>query len=267
MSYSIEKYKRDIADLIDRGAKLLHAMEYECDPIGFRKSHKSQEEFDEYVRSLPSFKLEYQSWYSEARLVLNQLLPDRLADFIRYYEPQEGRKLLSFESYRIADYIIGLIRKSGQQVIVNTSAAIPRMKQQLAIVIALESRFESSLFDIRLHLQAEMFDDELDAAKYLLDNNFVRGAGALAGVVLERHLKQVCSSRSVAIAKKQTISKINDALRDNKIINPTEWRLIQLLGDYRNSCDHSHDEEPTKTDVDSLIEGVNKIIKTVMISQ
>lgn len=41
------------------------------------------------------------------------------------------------------------------------------------------------------------------------------------------------------------------------------FRHIQLLGDLRNKCDHKKDAEPTKQEIDDLIGGAEKIIKTV----
>jgi hypothetical protein len=41
------------------------------------------------------------------------------------------------------------------------------------------------------------------------------------------------------------------------------WRYIQHLGDIRNTCDHSHETEPTIAQVDDLISGVKKIVKTL----
>ena len=43
----------------------------------------------------------------------------------------------------------------------------------------------------------------------------------------------------------------------------SKWKNIQYLGDLRNLCDHSKDREPTNDDVEELINGTSKIIKTV----
>ena len=98
--------------------------------------------------------------------------------------------------------------------VVGPDAAIPRFKQQLSIVRSLRDRFRSSLFDIRQLAQADLFDSELDAAKELAKNKFARAAGAVAGVVLERHLKEVCGNHGVTIRKRDPqISDLNDVLK------------------------------------------------------
>lgn len=48
-----------------------------------------------------------------------------------------------------------------------------------------------------------------------------------------------------------------------ELMELTSWRHIQLLGDYRNKCDHKKTDDPTKDDIESLISGKEKIIKTI----
>jgi hypothetical protein len=111
-------------------------------------------------------------------------------------------------------------------------------------------------------VQADLFDSELDAARELHKYRFVRAAGALAGVVLERHLKQICANHSIKVAKKApTIADLNNALKDADVIEIPQWRFIQHLADIRNLCDHSKEKEPTVEQVDDLIGGVMKVIK------
>ncbi len=99
----------------------------------------------------------------------------------------------------------------------------------------MKARFESSLFDIRQLVQADLFDSELDAARELAKSKFKRAAGAGAGVVLGRHLGQVCDSHSIKISKKSpVISDLNNALKDASVIDVPTWRFVQHLADIRN---------------------------------
>ena len=41
------------------------------------------------------------------------------------------------------------------------------------------------------------------------------------------------------------------------------WRFVQRLGDLRNLCDQNKGVDPKKEDIDELIAGVDKIMKTV----
>ena len=156
-------------------------------------------------------------------------------------------------------------RGAYREKVVGPDAAIPRLQQQVAFVNAAKTRFESSLFDIRQLLQADLFDSELEAADHLLKNKFARAAGALGGVVLEKHLGEVCSSHQVTLRKKDpTISDLNDALKAASVIETAQWRFIQHLGDLRNLCDHDKKVEPTVEQVQELITGVAKVTKTIL---
>lgn len=280
---NLNNYKEDLKALLSRGDSLLNAMQYEQHPKETKasltkqfqdlKKRKPDQRLDEgsitkvveeWVKELPSFKREYQSWYSEASALIRQVLPHRLADFVGHYEKPKSRKMLDFESYRISDYLQGTIARLGMEVKVDTSAAIPQFVQQLAILRSAQARFESSLFDIRQLVQADLLDSELDAATELMKHKFTRAAGAVAGVVLEKHLAQVCENHLVKIAKsKPTLNDLNQALKDASAIETETWRFIQFLADIRNSCDHDRKTEPTEANVSEMIAGVAKVTKTL----
>lgn len=273
MTTNHDRFKKDLDALLELGTQLEMAMQYEVAPKEFKaaivKAVTSKElktTADEFLKKLPSFAGEYQRWYSEAIALLRQLLPDRVADFVRHYEKPKGRKNISYENYRIEDYLQGLriTRGYDKEVVVDSSAAIPQFKQQLAMVKAAKARFESSLFEIRQLVQADLLDSELEAAEVLSKHKFFRAAGALAGVVLERHLSQVCADRQLPIGKKNpTIADFNETLKAGGAIDLPQWRFIQHLADIRNLCDHSRSPEPTADQVIDLLAGAKKVTKTV----
>lgn len=259
---NLEKYKIDLEKLIKKGDNLLFTMRVECNPK-ILDTLKSEEK-KIYKEKFPAFKIGYQSWYSEALSIIKILLPDRIGDFIQHYEKQKNRKEITYENYAIVDYLQGLSTSRLGQVVVGIDAGIPKFEQQLHILEACEKRFESSLFDIKQLLQADVFDSELEAAKELNKKGFSRAAGAMCGVVLESHFTQVCESRKIKTMKKHsTINDYNELLKAEHVISIEVFRFIQFLGDLRNKCDHKKEEEPTKEEINDLIQGVEKIIKTV----
>lgn len=268
MLANLETYKKDLESLIERGNLLLNAMQYECYPIEMERRLKELfgDKANEVLVSIPSFTEQYQSWYSESKVLIKQLMPDRLHDFVQYYEKPKQRKDIDYENYKIDDFLQGLTVTRGYEKtkVVGPDAAIPKFKQQLAIITAVNKRFESSLFEIHQLVQADLFDSELDAAKELAKFKFSRAAGALAGVVLEKHLAQVCCNHNVKLTKKSAaISDLNDALKEASVIDIPQWRFVQHLADIRNLCDHNKKVEPTNDQVDDLIGGVTKMIKTL----
>ena len=48
-----------------------------------------------------------------------------------------------------------------------------------------------------------------------------------------------------------------------QVIDTPTWRFIQRLADLRNLCDHKKSDEPATDDIEELIAGVRKTIKTV----
>jgi hypothetical protein len=172
---------------------------------------------------------------------------------------------LDNENYTISDYLRGLSATRGiGNVIVDPSAAISPLRQQLKIVEAMKRRFESSLFDIRALVQADLFDNELDAAEEINRKGYERGAGAIAGVVLEGHLVTVCENHKITVPKNSTISRLNDLLKSADAIDQPTWRFIQHLGDLRNLCDHKRGVDPTREQMQELIAGTRKIMKTIL---
>lgn len=259
MASKYDSLKKELKVLIGQGELLYWAM---ADKVGkLPDSFKTDLEKSEI--KLPNFESEYDTWYSEALQVVKQIIPDRYDDFVKQYK-NEKRKEIDFLTYGISDYLIGLKTRKYGDIVADQEAAIPKMQNQNSILQAAQKRFESSLFDLKEVLQADLFDSELEAAQELCKKGFVRGAGAIAGVVLESHLSHVCENHGRKSRKKHpSISDYNQLLKESEIIETSKWRFIQHLGDLRNLCDHKKDRDPNIDDISELIAGVDKIIKTV----
>ncbi len=232
---NIEKYKKDIDSLIKKGEKILLHLKNSRDLNWFRK--------------------EYEIWYSESLSLIKIVLPNRATDFERYYY-QKGESCLKDCIVYKSEYD-NLLKDTAEEASI-------LFENQLGIVKSVKKRFESSLFDIRQLVQAELFDSELDAARELNKKGFTRGAGAVAGVVLEEHLAQICENHNIKVKKKNpSINDYNQLLKDNDVIETKDWRFIQHLADLRNLCDHKKKREPTREDIEELINGVEKVTKTI----
>jgi hypothetical protein len=262
---NLDRFKADLKALDEQAAKLELALLVKA--YGKAEVLKAlNRESDESLKKLPPFNSAYEAWYSECLALIRQVLPDRLQDFRDHFEVPKGRKNndISFANYRIQDALKGLKVSRHGEVIADDKAALPHFQQQAAILKAAAKRFESSLFDIRQLLQADLFDSEIAAARELLRNKFVRAGGAVAGVVLEKHLAQVCDDHRLKIAKKNPgIGDLNELLKANSVIDVPQWRFISMLADIRNLCDHNKKKEPTEDQVSDLIDGTDKILKTI----
>lgn len=205
------------------------------------------------------FLTNYETWYTKALMLIKQITPDRVSDFvILYSNPQ--RKEISFSTYCISDALRTLQHPNGWY---GPWAAKFCVLSQINMLQACLDKFDSKIYDIQIILQADIFDSEIESAKHLLKMGFLRAAGAICGVVLEKHFKSVCQNWNISIRKNNpTIADYNDALKDCAY-DIIEWRKIQHLGDIRNLCDHSKDREPTKEEVEELISGTERVTKTI----
>ncbi|WP_422050122.1 hypothetical protein [Shimia sp.] len=271
MSERTKKFSDVLNGLIHEGNKLNMALRHECEKSTFEAElnhlyDNDQEKVATYLKELPSFRVDYQKWYSEAQAVIKQVLPDRLSDFVSYYEYQRVRKSIDFQNYMIKDYLQGLriTRGGGYEVVADGSAAIPEFEQQLNIVKAAKNTLDSTLLDLSAVLQADLFDSEIETAGALAKAGYLRAAGAICGVVIEKHLSHVRESHNLKIAKKNPgISDLAQLLRTSGIITLAQERFTQSLADTRNVCSHAKGREPTKEEISELVEGTGKVLKTV----
>lgn len=268
MSEKSKRFKTELDQLIGHGEQLFNTLLFEYYPEQFElqvTEKLGKEKADQIIEELPNFSDKYQTWYSEALALVRQTLPDRLRDFISYYEYPRVRKEISFSNYMIRDYLQGLkISRGVDRQDLDGRSAIPEFEQQLNILKAAGETLDSSLIDLKLTLQADLFDTELDSAHALAKTGLLRASGAICGVVIEKHLKQVCVNHGIVVRKKNpTISDLNQVLKKRGVISIPQWRFVQHLADIRNICDHDKGVEPQTNDLDDLLSGTGKILKTI----
>lgn len=243
MDYSI--LKDEISKLIKEGEKIYNALD-RCD-----EKYQSND--------LRYFVTHYETWYTQAYAVVKQLTPDRLTDFALLYSNPK-RKELSLDTYCISDALRTIFHKDNRYGPWTAALCVCR---QVMMLQACMERFENRVYDIKTILQADIFDSEIESAKHLFKMGFLRAAGAICGVIIEKHFADVCKSHGITIKKKSpTIADFNDALKD-EVYDIVEWRRMQRLGDIRNLCDHNKNREPTKDEVNELISGTERIVKTI----
>ena len=240
-----EDAKKELKELVEEGKKL-----FEC--INADETTN--------IPNLNYFLTHYEMWYSRSLVVIKQIMPNREEDFIMQYKSKQ-QKELSHSTYTISDALRTTVVRNKN---CGPHTAKYGVLRQMNMIQACLDSFDSKLHDLQLILQADIFDSEIESAKHLLKKGFLRAAGAICGVVLEKHFAEVCKNRSISINKKSpTIADFNDALKDNAY-DVVEWRKIQHLGDIRNLCDHNKDREPTKEEVEELINGIDRVIKTIL---
>ena len=253
-----EKIEKEIEDLAKQGINLYFSV-FKIDPEGLAELKKIKVDID----SLPNFEVDYEDWYTKSYRLVQNVAPYRLNDFVSLYK-LENIKNPSSHNYRIANAILGQVWSQGSRIIAKPVNVAQKVKMQAEIVGSLKSLINDYFYNLEIELESNIFDSELDSAKELLKKKFLRPSGVICGVVLEKHLKNVCDNHGIQIAKKDPgISEFNDKLKESKVIDVPTWRKIQLLGDIRNICAHNKGVEPTAEQVQDLLDGTKFIISTI----
>lgn len=208
------------------------------------------------------FAANYELWYSEALSIVAQVLPERREQFEACYSTSRWPPVqeMTAAHYTIADYCLGLVACADNVPLFDHDEMLQNLFwRQFAILSAAHKRVNSNFSDIKGAIEAEVLDDELDVARDLLGKQHLRSAGAIAGVVLERHLKHLGRANNVALRPRMTLTPLNDALKASGVYDQVQWRNIQVLGDIRNICAHDSYREPTRDEVEQLIRGVDDL--------
>jgi hypothetical protein len=206
---------------------------------------------------LPPIQITYQRWYSQALPAVRQLLPDRYDEFRRLYHEDE-RSSSDARGYTISDFLLGIAPPPAATFDPRTLFT-SKFNHQLSIFVSARDRIDSVLIDIEGVVLASLFDEEIRAARTLLEAEQVRSAGAVAAVVLAHHLKGVCTHGGALPALAQpTIADFGDALKNKGIVDLGGWRFVRHLANIADLCLHTRDREPTPAEVDDLIRGVQR---------
>lgn len=239
-----ELIRKELQSLCEEGSDAI---------VAFRDKDKKQ-----------NFHYDYQKWYSKALKAVEYFAPDRYVEFKSYYEIDPRRKMLTYGTSAIQDFIKGNI--PARQRFPEWDARNEVLKcfiNQITILNSIESRIDSLIANVEDELYAELQENELIVARKLAKVS-VRAAGSLVGVLIEGHLQKVADTHQIKIPKKNpTISDLNDPLKSAGVLDTPAWRKISYLADVRNLCSHKKDTEPTKEQVEELIQGAEWLTKNI----
>jgi hypothetical protein len=199
--------------------------------------------------------VKYQQWYSVILHLIHEYIPEWSGEFqSRYASFSQG----STGGNHVMDYLkLGRYTTFKDKTRVIT-AFLSDLETQLSILLSIPSVVEVKEMSLRELIAADIARTEIEQAELLLDSGFERAAGSIAGVALELHLKTMCDVNEVSYPPKATIEPLAQALYKEKKLDITELKHIQYLASIRNKC--SHPEPVCQKDVQSLIDGVKKLI-------
>jgi hypothetical protein len=200
----------------------------------------------------------YQSWYSVARRVVEQVLPERHDEFTRYYALPPGEHTVWAYDCTINELLLGQVAYETEVHHAN-DLGLSRLRRQVAIVASCASVLESTLADLRTSLAVQISEDELSEAQTLAALGHYRAAGVVAGVVIERALRRL-SARHELPSEGAKAAVLNDRLKSVGVYDEPTRAKIQFLLAIRNKCSHPGDDDPTAEETNDLLSGADGVL-------
>ncbi|GAI09930.1 unnamed protein product, partial [marine sediment metagenome] len=110
-------------------------------------------------------------------------------------------------------------------------------------------------------VSADIFDDFLEMAVYLLSQGYKDPTASLVGAVLENGLRRICLARGITLSVKENINSLNKKLADAEVYNRLTQKKVQVWNDIRNNADHGKFNEYETDDVNEMLKGVRNFLE------
>jgi hypothetical protein len=131
----------------------------------------------------------------------------------------------------------------------------------IGILRALKTDIEQGyLTKYRILVVAEVFDDFLEMAEYLLETDYKDPAASLLCAVLEDGLRQMCRNNNIEVKKSDDISCLNQKLGSKGIYTTIIQKQIQAWKGIRDSADHGKFGDYKKEEVQDMLRGVKRFL-------
>lgn len=131
------------------------------------------------------------------------------------------------------------------------------VKNALGILKGAKEDYEGGyLFETRILIEAEVFDEFLEQAEYLLSQGYFAPAAVIAGSVLEDALRKLCVRRSITLPDKPKLESMNAELARDGAYNSLVQKNVTSMAAIRNSAAHGKWTEFTRDDVMNLVSQV-----------
>jgi hypothetical protein len=132
-------------------------------------------------------------------------------------------------------------------------------ERALAILVAsLEDYKGGYLFDTSKRIQAEIFNDFLEQAEYLLNDGYFQVSAVVAGAVLEDTLRKLCASKGGQIGAQPKLDAMNAELAKVGLYDKLLQKKITWLADIRNKAAHGKWTEFSREDAAEMLSAIRR---------
>ncbi len=261
-----EKIGKQLFGLVIEGRDIHFAGIMEYDENHFKnREATTQKDAEEAFKNIKSPKIAYHTWYDKACSVVRIFSPRRLEEFERFYTGDKTIKKvedLNNITAGITHYLQDICVARNGKLHYFFSSFVLGFNAQRRILMSILENIDNPLFNMESDIQYGIYESEMDIARELKEQGFLRAAGSIAGVVLEVHLKQVVINRGLPLDddKKYTMSSYNNMLKTNGVYNKITSSLIKTCNDIRNKCVHPDKDDPTDGEISTIISTAERII-------
>jgi len=138
----------------------------------------------------------------------------------------------------------------------------PDVDQAFGVLLAAKDDYEKgSLFEVKVLIEAELFDDFLEQAENLLRSGYHQPAAVIAGSVLEDGLRKLCEKQGITLPDKPKLDWMNSELAKRGVYNKLTQKKIISLADIRNNAAHGKWNEFQKSDVEEMLRSVRDFME------
>jgi len=140
-----------------------------------------------------------------------------------------------------------------------------RLRQAVGVLRGLADEWDAGLLRNReLLVSADLFEDSLELAEYLLDKGYKDPAAVVVGAVLESALRKMRQLRSIPLGGRETLEPLNVALakHDPPAYNAAMFKQITAWGNIRNDAAHGRWDQYNAQQVNLTLQGVRNFIAT-----
>ena len=253
----LEKIKNKIQLLINGSNEFINVLKENCYNLTYQKTVKEVQggfnlDFNGVtveMKYLPTeFFTFYRKWFATSKAIIEANYDmESLNEFI--------------QSYVTISKIC-----SNSHISISSQAALEnRIRHQIDILQSLPAYLDGKIYNLELSIANTLMGDELKEARLLHSKKFYRAAGALAGVVLERHLKFRFdnSNPKIKYSEKATLGQLIKKAVENNFFDETALLKLKYLNNIRIKCDHDKKDEPKEQEISDLINHTDRFVNFI----
>lgn len=194
----------------------------------------------------------YELWYVQAEELVEEYRPSRVDVFTKGFSDFKSMLFLKVDP---EDYTTKSLYSEITDIFYS----------QRSTVNSLPAKVEIQKFKAKRQISARMARDEIQRARELFADSFIRSSGVVAAVALERHLLTMCEESDSVTEYKPNhgISRLAQTLYESDVIDKTTWSDLKSLASIRETC--AHPEDPGKEAVRRLINDSEEFIRSLRV--